>query len=141
MSTFQTDIMFKQFDRCYKHCGTSNFIRIYWIFLQNWTAIYKPANIDILVIIRRKTNVSYNRYLYLKRINKKLKEKKLLYFFTILFISTWHHNITSFLSLLSERREMRVFRINAVLGLGVGSNPGPLAPKLCVLPCAPLHIH
>ena len=76
MSTFQTDIMFKQFDRCYKHCGTSNFIRIYWIFLQNWTAIYKPANIDILVIIRRKTNVSYNRYLYLKRINKKLKEKK-----------------------------------------------------------------
>ncbi len=25
----------------------------------------------------------------------------------ILFISAWHHNITSFLSLLSERREMR----------------------------------
>ncbi len=32
------------------------------------------------------------------------------------------------------------FRINAILGLGLGSNPGPLAPESCVLPCAPLHI-
>ncbi len=31
------------------------------------------------------------------------------------------------------------FQINAVLGLGVGSNPGPLASESCVLPCAPLH--
>jgi hypothetical protein len=46
----------------------------------------------------------------------------------------------SFLSLLSERRMMRASE-NAVLGLGIGSNPGPLAPELCVLPCAPLHIH
>jgi hypothetical protein len=65
-------------------------------------------------------------------------------FFIILFISTWHHNITnewkSCLSLLSERREMRASE-NAILSLGVGSNPGPLAPESCVLPCAPLHIH
>ena len=33
------------------------------------------------------------------------------------------------------------FQINASLGLGVESNPGPLAPELCVLPCAPLHMH
>jgi hypothetical protein len=60
----------------------------------------------------------------------------------IFFISTWHQNITkkSFLSLLSERREMRASK-NAVLGLGVGSNPGPLARESWVLPCAPLHIH
>ena len=62
--------------------------------------------------------------------------------YIILFISTWHHNITnewkSFLSLLSERREMRVSE-NAILGLGVGSNPGPLAPESCVLPCAIQH--
>ncbi len=44
-----------------------------------------------------------------------------------------------FLSLLYERREMRASE-NAVLGLGVGSNPGPLAPESCVLPCLPLHI-
>jgi hypothetical protein len=30
-----------------------------------------------------------------------------IFFYIILFISTWHHHITSFLSLLSERREMR----------------------------------
>jgi len=41
-----------------------------------------------------------------------------------------------FLSLLSVRGEK-----NAVLGLGVGSNPGPFALESCVLPCAPLHIH
>jgi hypothetical protein len=45
----------------------------------------------------------------------------------------------SFLSLLSERREMRASK-NAVLGLGVGWNPGPLAPELCVLPCALLQL-
>ncbi len=61
----------------------------------------------------------------------------------ISFISTWHHNITnewqSFLSLLSERRKMRASE-NAILSLGVGSNPGPFAPESWVLPCAPLHI-
>ncbi len=45
----------------------------------------------------------------------------------------------SFLSLLSERMEMRASK-NAVLGFGVGTNPGPLAPESCVLACAPLHI-
>ncbi len=62
----------------------------------------------------------------------------IFFFYLILFISTWHHNITnewkSFLSLLSERREMRASE-NAILSLGVGSNPGPLAPESCVLPC------
>ncbi len=42
------------------------------------------------------------------------------------------HNLIVFKS-LSERREMRVFRKNAILGLGVGSNPGPLASKVCAL--------
>jgi len=42
--------------------------------------------------------------------------------------------------LLSERREMRASK-NAVLGLGVESNQGPLSPELCVLPYALLHIH
>ncbi len=46
----------------------------------------------------------------------------------------------SFLSLLSVRREMRASE-NAILGLGVRSNPGPLAPESFALPCAPLHIH
>ncbi len=39
----------------------------------------------------------------------------------------------SFLSLLCERREMRASK-NAILGLGVGSKPGPLAPNACGLP-------
>ncbi len=34
----------------------------------------------------------------------------------------------SILSLLSERREMRTSE-NAILGVGVGSNPDPLAPE------------
>jgi hypothetical protein len=35
------------------------------------------------------------------------------------------------------------FQKNAILGLGVGSNPGAgsLTPESCLLPCAPLHIH
>ncbi len=46
----------------------------------------------------------------------------------------------SFLSLLPERREMRASE-KCHPGLGVGSNPSPIAPELCMLPCAPLHIH
>ncbi len=44
-----------------------------------------------------------------------------------------------FLSLFSERREMRAYK-NAILGFGVGSIAGPLALESFVLPCAPLHI-
>ncbi len=54
--------------------------------------------------------------------------------------SQYYKRIKSFLSLLSERRAMRASK-NAILGLGVGSNPGPLAQELCALQCAPLHIH
>ena len=54
--------------------------------------------------------------------------------------SQYYKCMKSFSSLLSERRGMRASK-NAVLGLGVGSNPGPLAPESCVLPCVPLHIH
>ena len=44
-----------------------------------------------------------------------------------------------FLSLLSERREMRASE-NAVLGLGVGSNPGPLCTGVvCATVCATPH--
>jgi hypothetical protein len=38
----------------------------------------------------------------------------------------------SILSLLSERREMRASN-NAILGLGVGSNPGPPHPKFILI--------
>ncbi len=55
--------------------------------------------------------------------------------------SQYYKWMKSFLSLLSERREMRDSKKNAVPGLGVGSNPGHLAPESCVLPCAPLHFH
>jgi hypothetical protein len=51
----------------------------------------------------------------------------------ISFISKRHQGKEIVLSPLSERRKMRVFQ-NVVLGLGVGSNPGPHAPKVCVLP-------
>ena len=59
---------------------------------------------------------------------------------TILFISTWHHNITLFLVCCLKEGRWELLK-NAVVSLVVGSNPGPLAPELCVLPCAPLHIH
>jgi hypothetical protein len=72
---------------------------------------------------------------------KEKKKNKVIIYLIILFISTCHHNIRkkSFLSLLSERREMRASK-NAILGLGVRLNPGPLAPESCVLPNAPLQI-
>ena len=45
----------------------------------------------------------------------------------------------SFLSLLSERREMRASE-KCHPGLGVGSNPGPLAPEVvCATVCATPH--
>jgi hypothetical protein len=55
------------------------------------------------------------------------------------FISTWHHNITNewnFFWVCCLKEGRWELPKNAVLGLGVGSNPGPLALELRV----PLHM-
>jgi hypothetical protein len=43
------------------------------------------------------------------------------------------HNLIVFKSVVWKKGD-ESFRKNAILGLGVGSNPGPLAPKACALP-------
>ncbi len=58
-------------------------------------------------------------------------------FFIILFISTWHPNITNNEIVIKSvvwNRGDESFQKIAILGLDVGSNPGPLAPEPCVLP-------
>jgi hypothetical protein len=67
--------------------------------------------------------------------NKKYNNNNIIYF------NLTSQYITIVFKSVVRKKGDESFRINAVLGLGVGSNPGSLAPEWCVLPCAPLHIH
>ncbi len=62
-------------------------------------------------------------------------------YFNIIYFNLTSQYITIVFKSVVWKKGDESFRINAVLGLGVGSNPGPLAPESCVLPCASLHIH
>ncbi len=65
--------------------------------------------------------------------------KYFFFFYNIIYFNLTSQYYIVFKSVVWKKGDGR-FR-NAILGLGVGSNPGPLAPESCVLPCTPLHIH
>ncbi len=55
------------------------------------------------------------------------------FFFFFIGYNMTSHNLIVFKSVVWKKGD-ECFRKNAILGLGVGLNPGPLVPKACALP-------
>ena len=62
-------------------------------------------------------------------------QPKVCYLFIYFFFgyNMTSHNLIVFKSVVWKKGDELEFPKNAILGLGVGSNPGPLAPKACAL--------